>query len=152
MVVEGNRFKGSGGDAGLHERNGMSNIEKDLNSTIASAVNARIEAEVVAALSGDEVIGRYVAGALRQPVGRQEYGRKQLTYLETVVREAIQGATKAAVKRVIDEEQEKIEEEVRKALRRGLNTIAETIVEGLVQKAAGTYGIRVELTLPGNND
>ena len=129
----------------------MSNIEGDLNATIASAVNARIEAEVMAALSGDEVIGRFVSAALQQKVGEQRYGQKQKTFLASSLHNAIQQATKAAVGRVIEEERPLIEEEIRKALRRNVKTMADAIVGNLADKASSAYGVTVELRIPGEH-
>ncbi|MBA4858019.1 hypothetical protein [Nocardia farcinica] len=42
--------------------------DADLNQVIVAAVNARVEASVAAALSGDDVIGKYVA-AVEKPYG-----------------------------------------------------------------------------------
>ena len=127
----------------------MSNIETDLNATIASAVNARIEAEVMAALSGDEIIGRFVTAALQQKVGEERYGRKQRTFLAAAHHNAIQAATKAAVARLVEEERPLIEDEIRKALRRNVKTMADSIVGNLAAQASNAYGVRVELQLPG---
>jgi uncharacterized protein (DUF885 family) len=129
----------------------MSNIEGDLNATIASAVNARIEAEVMAALSGDEVIARFVTAALQQKVGDQRYGKQQRTFLAAALETAIKDATKAAVGRLIEEERPLIEDEIRKALRRNVKTMADSIVGNLADKASSAYGVRVELQLPGEN-
>src|SRR5690606_27963440 len=110
----------------------MTDLEKDLNTTIAAAVNARVEAAVMAALSGDELIGRYVSAALTEPVAQDTYGRKPTkTYLTTVVTEAIQEATTAAVKELVEAERPKIVEEVKKALRRNLPEVADRLVDGL---------------------
>lgn len=127
----------------------MSNIETDLNATIASAVNARIEAEVMAALSGDEIIGRLVTAALQQKVGEERYGRKQTTFLASVLNAAIKDATKAAVARLIEEERPLIEDEIRKALRRNVKTMADAIVGNLAEQASSAYGVSVELRIPG---
>lgn len=130
----------------------MSNIETDLNATIASAVNARIEAEVMAALSGDEIIGRFVTAALQQKVGEERYGRKQKTFLAAALQEAIKNATKAALGRLIEEERPLIEEEIRKALRRNVKTMADAIVGNLADQASKAYGVSVELRIPGERD
>lgn len=124
----------------------------DINTTIAAAVNARIEAEVVAALSGDEVIGQYVAAALRQTVevpGRG-YQKNSVPYLHNVLTKAIQEAAKGACTALVLEEMPKIEAEVRKALRRNINGIAEAIATSLTDRAQKAYGIdvTVDLKLP----
>ena len=127
----------------------MSNIGTDLNATIASAVNARIEAEVMAALSGDEIIGRFVTAALQQKVGDQRYGKQQRTFLAAALETATKDATKGAVGRLIEEERPLIEDEIRKALRRNVKTMADSIVGNLADKASSAYGVSVELRLPG---
>ena len=133
----------------------MSNIEADLNTTIASAVNARIEAEVFAALAGDETIGRYVTAALRRPVevpARTGYGKDKVPFLSHVLESSFRDATKAAVARVLEEEQPKIEEEVRKALRRNVASIATELASSLTAAAQNTYGVKIDLQLRHKSD
>ncbi len=128
----------------------MSNIEQDLNTTIAAAVNARVEAQVFAALSGDEVIGRFISAALNeiQPQ-RDRYStrEKPQTFMARTLEVAIQKATKAAVERFIEEEVASIEDEVRKALRRDLKRIAETLTGSLVEAAHKAYGVKVDMSV-----
>lgn len=110
----------------------MNVLEGDLNSTIAAAVNARIEAAVMEALSGDEVMGRYIASALSQKVEVDRYDRKKdRTFLSHVVEQAIQEATRAAVLRFVADERDLIETEVRKGLRKQIPAVAEQLVNGL---------------------
>ena len=100
----------------------------DINATIATAVNARIEAEVFQALAGDEVIGKYVTAALQAPVevnDRSGYGKDKKPYMTVVLSKAIQNATKDACTRLILEEMPAIEAEIRKSLQRNINLIAE---------------------------
>lgn len=123
-----------------------------IDSTIAAAVNARIQAEVMQALAGDEVIGQFVASALQQPVEvkdprRGSYATSQVPFLTAVLHKAIQDATKEAVARLITAEVATIEEAVRKALRRDITTIAKTLTDSLVVAADKTYGVNVDLTL-----
>ena len=103
----------------------------DLNSTIAAAVNARVEAAVVAALSGDEVIGQYVSAALNEPISRDSFSRKATPFLTSIVKDAIQKATRAAVEELVAEERPRIVDEVKKALRRNLPEVAERLVDGM---------------------
>jgi len=110
----------------------MSTLEGDLNTTITAAVNARIEAAVMEALSGDEVMGRFITAALTQKVEVDRYDRKKdRTFLSHVVQQTIQDATKAAVMRFVDDERDLIETEVRKALRKQVPAVAEQLVNGL---------------------
>ena len=127
----------------------MPDVETDLNATITNAVNARIEAEVFKALSGDETIGRYVSAALRQTieVKNNRYGTDRVPFLTLTLRSAIQEATKAAVTRIIAEELPTIEDEVRKALRRDIRGIAETLANSLKDAADKAYGVDVKLDL-----
>ena len=129
---------------------GGEKIDTDLNSVIVSAVNARVEAEMMKALSGDMTIGKYVVAALRQNVEVKDphtYRTTTEPFLTNVLRKAIQGATVAAVQRLIAEELPTIEEEVRKALRRDVKRIAETLTGSLADAAAKSYGVKVDLSL-----
>lgn len=122
----------------------------DLNQVIASAVQARIEAEVAAALSGDEVIGKYVAAALNQPieVGRNSWDRRKTTFLRNVIDEALRAATKNAVQQAIAEEREAIERAVRTELRDRVDALAVQLVGSAVESVENPYGIKVELQYP----
>ena len=128
-------------------------IDGDLNATIANAVNARIEAAVTAALSGDEVLGQYVAAALNQPITiDRDYRKIKTTYQQHTIRSSIQEATKNAITRVLVEDQELIEDEVRKALRRNLAAIASGIAGSLADHAKKGYGVQVTVRLPKEPD
>jgi hypothetical protein len=130
----------------------MSEITQDLNTVIASAVNARIEAQVAEALAGDAMIGKYVAAALGQTVeipSRNGYGKDKVTFLKAVLDKATQAATKAAVERVIGEETEAIEKAVRKELRANINTLAVQLVGSVNEAVEKAYGVKVELIYPG---
>lgn len=125
-------------------------VEGDINKIIASAVNARVEAAVLAALSGDEVIGKLVIAALSEqvPATNDRYDSKKTTYINRVLRDSIKEATADALRRVIAEELPTIEEEIRKELRRKVKQIAEGLATQLGEKAASAYGVKVELMLP----
>lgn len=125
------------------------NIGLDLNATIVAAVNARIEAEMVAALSGDATIGAFVTAALRQTVDVKtgSYTTEKVPFLTVVLRKAIQDATEAAVRKLIAEELPTIEDEVRKALRRDVRGIAEGLTKTLADAATSAYGVKVNIAL-----
>ena len=128
----------------------------DLNQTITSAVQARIEAEVMKALSGDEAIGAFVAAALNQNVefkDSRSYNTVREPFLRNVLRKAIQAATVEATQRLIAEELPTIEDDIREALRRDVKRIAETLTNSLAEAAAKTYGVKVDLSLlvPGRD-
>ncbi len=124
--------------------------EGDINQIIASAVNARVEAQVLAALSGDEVIGRLVTAALSEPVSAtgDRYDHRKVPYITKVLRDAIKQAAADAVKRLIAEEMPSIEDEIRKALRRDIKQIAGRLANQLSETAAKSHGVSVELKFP----
>jgi hypothetical protein len=122
----------------------------ELDKAIAHAVTARVEAEVVKALSGDQVIGKYVAAALAQPIevsSRNSYSKEKVPFLKTILDSAIRQATQDAVRALIAEELPMIQDEVRKALKRSAGTIAETLANSLASAAEKAYGVSVDLTL-----
>lgn len=124
----------------------------ELDQTIAHAVNARVEAEVLKALSGDEVIGRLVVNALQQEVEVSKqggYGKVKVPFLKATIDKAIREAAKTAIAAVIEEEIVVIEEEVRKAVRRDARAIAEKFVEGMVDATSKGYRFRIEI--PGRD-
>ena len=129
----------------------MADLTEDLNQTITAAVNARVEASILEAMSGDETIGRYVLAALQQPVPqRDRYGntsRETQPYITTVLKAAIQKAAKEACERFVAEELGLIEDEVRKALRRDVKRIASSLTESLTKAAGKPYGFDVKLDL-----
>jgi predicted 2-oxoglutarate/Fe(II)-dependent dioxygenase YbiX len=127
-------------------------VENDLNSVIASAVQARIETEVASALSGSELMGQYVAAALTQTIRvEKNYRSRETTYLRETIDAAIQSATKAAVNKVVAESAPEIEKLVATELRKNLKGISAQIVGNLVEKADSPYGISVEVKYPGKD-
>lgn len=130
----------------------MPEVSNDLNSVVAEAVKAKITAEVAAALSGDEVMGRYVAAALGQPVEiRRGYDTKKVPFLSHVIETSIREATKDVVREVIAENVDTIRDETRKAVRRRLNTIAESFAESVQKQAESNYGITIDVKVPGRD-
>lgn len=122
--------------------------EGDLNAVIVNAVNARVEAAIVTAFSGDDVMGRYVTAALRRPVEVPDgvgYGKKRVPFLSHMIEQAVRDAAKVAVQRFLAEEVESLEEEVRKAVKRTAPAMAEKMVGQLAAQAAKGYGIQVSL-------
>lgn len=130
-----------------------SNIDGDLNQVIASAVNAKIESQVAAALAGDEVIGQYVAAALRQEVQPDRYNsRSKTTFLTHTLTSAIQTATKKATAELIAEQEEVIKLEVRKALRGKIGELADAMVDELKSSTGRTDGYRVNVAVSLGKD
>lgn len=124
----------------------------DLNQTIVAAVQARVEAEMLKALSGDEVIASFVTAALQEqvPVTNDRYDRKTEPYVRNVLRKTIKEVTHQAVTRLIEEEMPSIETAIRKSLRRNIDSMTDGLVENLAKQAKGAYGIKIELRLPGD--
>lgn len=132
--------------------NATPGLEGDLNATIVNAVNARVEAHVLKALSGDEVIGGLVTAALQRQVevpSSTGYGKERVPFMSHVIEQAIRNATKTAVEGFIAGEQEMIQNEVRKHLRKAAPEFAEKMVGQLVKTASSGYGIQVSLRTGG---
>jgi hypothetical protein len=129
------------------------NVSGDLNQVIASAVQARIETEVAAALSGSELMGQYVAAALTQKIqveDRGTYRKRETTFLRETIDGAIKEATKAAVHKVVAAESEQIERAVETALRKDLKKISVALAGKLAEASQSPYGVTVELRYPGS--
>lgn len=123
-------------------------VEGDLNTIIVSAVNARVESAVAAALSGDEVMGRYVTAALQRQVevpSPNGYGKDRVPFMSHVIESAVRDAAEAAVRKFIAEQHEVFETEVRKHLRKAAPEFAQKMVGQLVETASRAYGIQVSL-------
>ena len=128
----------------------MTELGLNLNETITAAVKAKVEGELIAALSGDAVIGAFVAAALNQKVTVKNaagYGTIDVPFITKVLQDAIREQAKAALARLIAEEGVNIEAEVAKALRRDLKHIASSLTKSLVDAADKTYGIDVKIDL-----
>lgn len=114
----------------------------DLNAVIAGAVQARVEAQVLAALSDSETFHALVTAAMQQQVEVPDgtsYGKKRVPFLMHTVQRAIQDHTKAAIAEGIAEHTDAIKAEVAKALRKSIGVIADTLVDGFVANASGRY-------------
>jgi hypothetical protein len=122
----------------------MAALNDDLNVVITNAVQARIEASVLEALSSDETFARFVTAALQEPISK-DYGRTKTTYMAEVVGEAIKVAAKQSVAKVMAEMQPQIEEEVAKCLRRDLEGIAAALVGSVTRAVDNPYGVTIML-------
>lgn len=127
----------------------------DLNQTIATAVQARVEAEVLKALSGDEMFASLVAASMNALVEVPDgaYSKKRITFMEHVLQKTIQKATQAAVQAVVDEQQDRLKEMVRKGLCSKIDAIATTLVDKVVENSKSPYGwdIKVDVKFPRDN-
>lgn len=115
----------------------------DLNKTIVAAVNARITAETFAALSQDEVLGKFVQAALMQPMETERYSSKKIPYIEQVLKNAVQAATKAAVAQWVNDNQGPIKERVTAALTNNLDGIAAAMVDSMTKSTESSYYTKV---------
>ena len=111
----------------------------DINQIIESAVNARVEAAVLEAMSSSEVMGRFVTAALSKPVSTGSYSEKNKPLITHLLHNAIEEQTKAVVSEQIAELRPIIAEDVRKALKKSVGVISDSLVDGLVSSAAGRY-------------
>lgn len=130
---------------------GAIELGADLDATIANAVNARVEAAVAAALSGDDFMGKYVTAALRQTVevpSANGYGKDRVTLLHKVVSQSVAAAVEAAIKRHIQEDTDALERVVVDELRKQRALIARRLVDSLTDAADKAYGIKVSLQMP----
>lgn len=126
----------------------------DLNTVIATAVQARIETEVATALAGSELMTQYVATALGQTMVVRDPGQyrdRTTTFLREVIDKAIKAATEAAVRKVIADEAPQIEAEVTRVLRRDVKVIAAQLVGEVAKAAESPYGVTVELKYPSRD-
>lgn len=131
--------------------------QDDLNQIIVSAVNARIESAVIAAFSGDEVIGRMVGAAMNEEIevkqDKDYYSsrRYKTTFIKHTIATSIQEATQKAVKRLIADQSAEIEAAVQAELKRQVKPIAAQMVGKLNEAVKDAYGVTVSLRYPGQD-
>ena len=127
-------------------------IGRDLNETIAHAVQARVEAAVAAELSSSDLFAQFVQAALLQPIEVRDpgtYRDRKTTFLRETIAKAVQEATKVAVVKHVESEQETLEKLIATELRKHTKTIAKNLAEDAVEHAKSTYGIKVSMRYPG---
>ena len=113
-------------------------MESDLGKIVEHGVSARIEAEVLAALSGSDLMARFVTAALNEKVEGRNYGDKE-TLLNKLLRKSIQEQTKEVVSEEIARLEPVIREHVREALAKSIDVITDSLVSGFVASANGRY-------------
>lgn len=128
----------------------MSALTNNLDETIAGAVKAQIQAQVLEALSGEEFFAKYIASVLNQTVEVSEdgssYGRKiKISFLENAVAGTIKKATQQAVAIAVEEERERIQDEVRKAVKRKADQFAENVTNAALEAAQSAYNYKFEI-------
>lgn len=123
----------------------MSNLNDDLNATIAAAVQARTEAEVLAALSNEGTFSAMVTAALTETV-RVDYGKAQ-PMLSVLLRKTITEKTREVIADEIEALAPQIRAEVKSALKKSIGVISDSLVDGFVANATGRYpSIKVEFS------
>jgi coenzyme F420-reducing hydrogenase delta subunit len=130
----------------------MAEQTKDLNDVITSAVQARVEAEVAAALSGTDVVKEMVVGILQRKIEVKDgggYRTRETTVIAEMIDKAMLTATREAIGRVIAEEADAIEAAVAAELRRNVKAVARTLAGQLQETARSSHGLSVELKYPG---
>lgn len=121
-------------------------IGRDLNETIATAIQARVEAAVAAELSSSDLFSQFVQAALLEPMTvRENYKDRKTTYLQETIRTAIKESAKSAVVKFIDGEQEQLEKLVAAELRKKTKEFAGNIVGSVLERAKSGYSINVDL-------
>lgn len=123
--------------------------DQDLNDIVTKAVSAKIDAAVLAALSSDDGMARYVTAALQQQVEVPDgsgYGKKRVPFLHNIVTKAIQDATVTALNESVDELRPLLVEQVRKELRRQLPQLTDSLVETGINAMKARYDTRVNVS------
>lgn len=116
----------------------MNKEHDDINQIIASAVNARVEAAVLEAMTNDNTMRTFVQAALNQK-SREGYGREEKTLLNRLLENAIQEQTKAVVAEEVRKSADAIRAEVRAALEQSIGVISDSLVDGFVASAESRY-------------
>lgn len=130
----------------------VSGVDASLNDVLVAAVNAKVEASVLEALSGDETIGRLVTAALTQEVTvKNGYRDEKTPFITQVIRKTLQETVKTSVGKVMEEERPRIEHAVREAILARLDNIAETMVSSAVESSKNGYSVNVDFKVRGRD-
>lgn len=114
------------------------NLENDLNQTITAAVQARVTADVVAALSSDEALGAMVTAALQELVSTGDWNRRE-PLITSLLKKTVAEVAKATILEEIKTFEPMIRSEVKAALAKSLGVITDSLVDGFVDNVTGTY-------------
>lgn len=117
----------------------MSNLNEDINSTITTAVNSRVEAAVLEAINNGDTMKNFVHAALNTTVKTGGYGREEKPLITHLVQTTVQEQAKQVVGEEIVKAEDQIREEVRKALQESIGVISDSLVDGFVANAQGRY-------------
>jgi hypothetical protein len=120
-------------------------LGKDINATIVAAVNAKVTAEVFAALNSDEVFGQFVSQAMMEPIQPDRYSSKREPYITNVIRTAIQKATREAINEWMKDNEGVVKSKVRDALALRMEDLAGALVEGAIEATGSNYSTKVDV-------
>src|SRR5690606_33033501 len=101
--------------------------------------NARVEAQVLEALSGGDFMQKFVTAALNEKVSVDRYSSEKKTLIRHTLEEAIKSQAKAVVAEEVAVLEPAIREEVRRALKKSVGVIADSLVSGFVANSSGNY-------------
>lgn len=122
----------------------MSNLSSDLDKTITSAVQSRVEAEVLASLADSDLLGKFVTAALSEKVKVGGYSGESKPLITHLVQSAVTDQAKSVISDEITGLAPLIRQEVREALKKSVGVIADSLVDGFVASAQGRHpSIRV---------
>jgi len=114
--------------------------QNDINQIIVSAVNARVEAEVAAALTNADAMKTFVEAALHEKVKSSDrYGADDITLVTKLVRGTVVEQTKKVVAEEVQAQEAEIRAHVRQAVQASVGVIADSLVDGFMQSVTGKY-------------
>lgn len=117
----------------------MTTQENDINQIISAAVNARVEAAVLEAMTSSNTMATFVQAALTRKVSSSGYSRDEKPLLTHLLQTTIEEQTKAVVAEEISKNKDVIRAEVQKALSKSIGVISDSLVDGFVSNAQGSY-------------
>lgn len=130
----------------------LTTLGDDLNGAIVAAVNARVEAAVLAALSGDDVMGRLVTVALMQrvevPKRDGSYGKEHVPWVSALLDETIRKAAREAVTKVVEDQRPAFEAAIAKALVDQRKNVAAQLVTALMPNRNGYMSVNLSYAIP----
>lgn len=127
-------------------------LGKDLNDTIIAAVNAKVSAEVFAALNTDDVIAGFITQAMMEPIKEDRYSSKTEPYLSIIIRKAIQEATKTAINEWMADNEGVLKARVRETLSTQVEEMAGALVQGAIENTSARYSTKVDVKFQKERD
>jgi hypothetical protein len=123
-------------------------VKGSLDQTIASAVQAKVQAMVLEAMAGDETMKAFVVSALSQPVQLDRYDRsKAQPFLHHTLAEAIKQITQATVRELLQERKDQIRAMVETQLVDRLPALAERLAESTIGDRAQYVSVNLDFSV-----